>query len=183
MNLEYIDETHTYLVDGVIVPSVTQILSDKFSTKYQNVDREVLRVAAERGTRIHKEIEDYCHGIESDSLEVRNYKFLAKHFEFEALENEVPIIYKQGDFICAGRLDLILDVKGKRALADIKSTSALDREYLGYQLNLYRLGYEQTYGKKIEELYGIHLRGEVRRFVNIPIKEEFIKEFIRRNYE
>ena len=28
--LEYIDDSHTYLVDGVIVPSITQILKLKF---------------------------------------------------------------------------------------------------------------------------------------------------------
>ena len=30
--LEYFDESHTYLVDGVIVPSVTQLLSRKFDS-------------------------------------------------------------------------------------------------------------------------------------------------------
>ena len=40
--LEYIDSTHTYLVDGVIVPSITQIMKLKFGNKYDGVDKDVL---------------------------------------------------------------------------------------------------------------------------------------------
>lgn len=182
--LEFDEETHTYILDGVIVPSVTQILENKFGNKYKSVNREVLRRASERGTLIHKIIEDYCiNGKECESQELRNFKFLSKAFEFEVLKNEVPIVYQQNDFVCAGRLDLIIEKGGKKAVADIKTTSALDREYLGFQLNIYRLGYEQSYGEKIESLYGIHLRGDRRRLVEIPIKEEFIKDYIRRSYE
>ena len=46
--LEYIDDIHTYLVDGVIVPSVTQILKLKFGGKYNNVSRQTLQRAAEK---------------------------------------------------------------------------------------------------------------------------------------
>ena len=31
--LEYIDETHTYLYDGIVLPSITQILKAKFGGK------------------------------------------------------------------------------------------------------------------------------------------------------
>ena len=58
--LEYDDETHTYIVDGIIVPSVTQILGRKFGHKYDDVSAETLNKAAERGTAIHKAIEEFC---------------------------------------------------------------------------------------------------------------------------
>ena len=57
--LEYIDETHTYLYDGVILPSITQILKIKFGNKYNGVSKEVLQKASERGTMVHQAIEDY----------------------------------------------------------------------------------------------------------------------------
>lgn len=78
--LEYDDDTHTYLVDGVIVPSITQMLSVKFGNKYASVNRSTLERAAERGTAIHKAIEDYCKlGIEGDLKEIRNFRFLKKN--------------------------------------------------------------------------------------------------------
>ena len=54
--LEYFDDTHTYLVDGIIVPSITQILKIKFKNKYSVVNQKVLNRASERGTEIHEAI-------------------------------------------------------------------------------------------------------------------------------
>ena len=173
--LEYDDETHTYIVDGIIVPSVTQILGRKFGHKYDDVSAETLNKAAERGTAIHKAIEEFCkEGKPSDMIEVSDFEFLMKHYHFQVIENELPIILEFDGELFAGRLDLILK-KGDElgnAVADIKTTSTLDKEYLGHQLNLYRLGVEQSYGLNITSLYGIHLKDGKRKVVNIPIKEE-----------
>ena len=35
--LEYFDDEHLYLVDGLIVPSITQILKIKFGGKYEGI--------------------------------------------------------------------------------------------------------------------------------------------------
>ena len=65
--LEYIDETHTYLYDGVILPSITQLLKKKFGGKYDGIPKATLEKAAERGTAIHKAIEEYeVRGIETE---------------------------------------------------------------------------------------------------------------------
>lgn len=172
--LEYDDETHTYIVDGIIVPSVTQLLGIKFGHKYDDVSAETLNKAAERGTAIHKAIEDFCHGKDSDMVEVMDFDFLMKHYGFDVLENELPIILDFDGKTFAGRLDLILKKRDEigKAVADIKTTSTLDKEYLGHQLNLYRLGVMQSYGFNITSLYGIHLKDGKRKVVNIPIKEE-----------
>ena len=94
--LEYDDETHTYLVDGIIVPSVTQLLGRKFGHKYDDVDAGVLRKAAERGTMIHKAIEDYCKSGVGDSIEVKDFAFLQKYHKFTVVQNELPIILDIG---------------------------------------------------------------------------------------
>lgn len=167
--LEYDDETHTYLVDGVIVPSVTQILGVRFKGKYANVDKETLENAAHRGTFIHKSIEEYIKGAEIELKEVRNFRFLMDRHNLKPIESEVPVILWKDEPIAAGRLDLVLDHDGETALGDIKTTSSLDKEYLGYQLNLYRIGYMQSYGIDISELYGVHLRDDKRKLQPIPI--------------
>ena len=170
--LDYIDDTHTYRVDGLIVPSVTQLLKRKFGGKYDSIPTETLRKASERGTKIHKAIECYCRGFDDGSKEVRNFKFLKKYYGFETVNNELPIVLKFGGKIYAGRLDLILKMNDELSVADIKTTSSLDKEYLGHQLNLYRIGVEQSYKLNIKRLYGIHLKDDTRKLVEIPIKEE-----------
>lgn len=170
--LEFLDQSHIYLIDGVKVSSVTQLLNRKFGKKYDGIPKEVLNKAAERGTQVHKAIECYCQGFDDGSSEVRDFKFLQRHYGFEAVENELPIILHFGGNLYAGRLDLILKINNGYAVADIKTTATLDKEYLGHQLNLYRMGVEQSYDYKIDSLYGIHLKGGRRKFVSIPIKEE-----------
>lgn len=171
--LEYDDESHTYIVDGVIVPSVTQILAVKFGDKYTGVNRSTLERAANRGTAVHKAIEDFCKtGNDDGSKEVHSFRFLQRYYGFNVLENETPIIiFHHETPIAAGRLDLVLDTTGDTAIADIKTTSTLDKEYLAYQLNLYRIGYMQSYGIEVTELYGVHLREDRRKLVKVPVNE------------
>lgn len=183
--LEYIDETHTYLVDGVIVPSITQILKIKFGNKYEGIDKDILKRAADKGTAVHEAIEKYCKtGEETDLKEVRNFKFLQKKYKFKVLESEVPIILFKNDVpIAAGRLDLVLEMDTKVGGGDIKRTSTLDKEYLAYQLNLYRIGYRQCYGIEWEFLKGLHLREDVRKFVDLPINENMAWKLVNEYLE
>lgn len=178
--LEFIEDGHIYLVDGVKVKSITQILKTRFGGKYKAVDTQTLRAAANMGTATHKAIEDYCkEGIESDIPELRGFKWLQKQYGFNVLNNEVPVILFDNDEpIVAGRLDLVLEIDGRIGGADIKRTSTLDKEYLGFQLNLYRIAYRQTYGIEWEFLKGVHLRETTRKFVDIPINEPMAWELI-----
>ena len=182
--LEFVDDIHIYLVDGIVVPSVSKILRYKFPNKYDNVDKRVLERAAAKGTEIHEAIEKLCKTGEIDDFkEVKNFIFLQKQYNFEVLDNEVPlIIFLDNKPVAAGRLDLDLKINDEEGLGDIKRTSVLDKEHLAYQLNLYRIGFQQSYNKDIKFLRGLHLRDDVRKFVNIPINEEMainlLKDFL-----
>lgn len=179
--LEYFDEPHIYIVNGIIVPSITQMLKVMFGDKYNNIDRITLDRAAAKGTAVHEAIELFCkNGEESELKEVRNFKFLQKRYGFSVVNNEMPVIlFKNNEPIAAGRLDLVLtDENGARGLADIKRTSKLDKTYLAYQLNLYRIAYMQDYGAEIEFLKGIHLKDDTRKYINIPINEAIAWELV-----
>ena len=179
--LEYFDDGHLYLVDGCIVPSITQLLKAKFPDMYKGVPEGMLNRASEEGTRLHDAIERLCTEGESEEMkEVENFLFLKKKYNFEVLENEVPVILFDGDKpIAAGRLDLVLKMGDKLVGADIKRTAKLNKEYVGLQLNLYRIAYRQCYGKEWKELRAVHLREDTRKFVKIPINEEYAREVIK----
>jgi hypothetical protein len=186
VTLEYIDETHTYIADGVIVPSITQMLQVKFGNKYNGVSRATLENAAAKGTEVHRAIEQFCkYGEDSELKEVRNFKFLQKRYGFEVSGNEIPVILfdKWGlEPIAAGRLDLTLAVGAGldyiHGIGDIKRTATLDKNYLAYQLNLYRIAYMQCYGVYISFLKGIHLRDDTRKYIDIPINEGIAWELV-----
>ena len=178
--LEYIDETHTYLYDGIVIPSITQLLKVKFGGKYDGIPKATLDRAAELGTAVHKAIEDYeRQGIETDLPELRNWKFLKKAHNFDSIDNEVPVVlFNDGEAVAAGRLDLVLVEKSSIGLGDIKRTSTLDKNYLTYQLNCYRVAYQQCYCAEIGFLRGIHLRNDVRKYIGIPINENLVSEVL-----
>lgn len=183
--VEYIDETHQYLVDGICVPSITQILKIKFGNKYNNVNDNVLKNASEKGTQVHEAIEKLCKTGEVEELkEVKNFMFLQKHYKFEVIDNEVPVIlFKNGKPIACGRLDLVLKIDDLIGGGDIKRTCVLDKEYLAYQLNLYRIAYKQCYDIDWKFLKGLHLREDVRKFVDIPINEEMAWNLVEKYLE
>ena len=128
--LEYFDDTHTYIYDGVILPSVTQIIRVKFGHKYDGVPSYILQRASQNGTAVHSAIERYCKfGEDSDLPELYNFKFLQDRYGFKAVENEIPIVLFHDDKpICAGRLDLVLEQDGHRGRGEIKRTETLDKE-------------------------------------------------------
>ena len=180
--LEYIDESHTYIYDGIILPSITQILKIKFGNKYNGISKEVLQKASIKGTKVHQAIENYEKRSIDDlkCKELRNYKFLKSRFGFECLDNEVPIVlFLDGKPVCAGRIDLILKEKNEYGIGDIKRTSVFDKEYVAYQTNLYRIGYQQCYGTEIRFLRGVHLRDDVRKYIPLPINEEISLQLVK----
>jgi hypothetical protein len=178
--LEYIDETHTYLYDGIILPSITQLLKVKFGSKYNNIPKKILERAAEQGTAVHQAIEDYeQQNIETDLPELHGYKSLKEEYKFECVGNEVPVVlFRNDEAVACGRLDLVLREGEEIGLGDIKRTSTLDKNYLAYQLNLYRIAYQQCYGTEISFLRGLHLREEKRKYVSLPIDENLVSEIL-----
>ena len=180
--VEFDEETHTYLVDGVIVPSCTQILKAKFKDMYKGVAESTLQRASIRGTQVHEAIELYCKTKEPELLvqdEVRGFNFLCRAYDLLPVANEVPLLLcEDGKPIMAGRMDLLLNDRERFAIGDIKTTSTLNKDYLAYQLNLYRVAFEQSYKMDIEKLYGFHLREHKRKLVEIPINDFIVKEIL-----
>ena len=177
--VEFLPETHLYLVDGILTPCVSDILKFKFND-YGNVSKEILQRASERGTELHEAIENYeKNGIVSDLKEFKNYLFLKKHYKFINIANEVPILYERdGKVLFVGTLDQIIEMDGKHGINDFKRVSAPNREKIAYQLNLYKLGYEQSYNKQIDFVSFTHLREDVRKFNPLPVNEEMTLQLV-----
>lgn len=179
--IEYLEDIHCYLCDGVILPGITTILKSKFGVKYEGIPQEILQRAAEKGTYMHEAIQKYEEeGYETSLQELDGYIELKKEFKWECIENEIPIIlFIDNKPVACGRLDMIYKIGRNLGIMDFKRTSKLDIEYLTYQLNLYRLAYQQCYGIKIKELKGCHLRDTKHKIIEIPIEEELVINYVK----
>ena len=182
--LEFDAESHIYLCDGCIVPSVSKILKSRFDD-YANVPRHIIEQASEKGTELHKAIELYEKtGAESELLEFKNYLFIKKHFGIKNISNELPIIYEErGKVLYAGQLDQIIEIDGQLGINDFKRVSAPNKEKITLQVNLYKLGFEQSYHKHITKLSFMQLLENTRKFIALPINEKATKELLKNYYQ
>lgn len=170
--VEYIDDGHIYLVNGIIVPSVSEILSKIFPDKYKNIPKETLMRKATYGTIIHNYIEQYEKGIITIKLDYiqeasfGQYLRLKDKYNINVLEQEKIVNYKD---IYAGRYDMKADINGELCLCDIKTTASLDKEYLSWQLSLY----EYASKEKFDKLYAIWLpKKDIGKLVEIKRKNK-----------
>lgn len=183
--LEFIENEHLYLKNGILVKSVTQILQLIFPDKYKNVDKNILNKKAIFGTTGHEIIEHLdvnnpdivkktISSIQNKELEIciREYVRLCKTFKIEPLEHEKRVSYK---YLYAGTLDLIANVDNIESLCDIKFTAELDKEYLSWQLGMYAL----ALGKEFKKYFCVWLpKKQLGQLVEIEpkTKEEILKK-------
>lgn len=183
MTVEYLEDSHTYVIQGKIVLSVTQILSTIFPNKYKGIPEHILKNKASYGTKIHEAIEKFeSEGIieKLDYIQeasFNQYLRLKKEYQIEVIDQEQIIHYK--DIYC-GRYDMSCKVNGEYSLIDIKTTAELDLEYLSYQLSLYDYPNE----KRHDKLMALWLpKRDLGKLVEIPRKsdkeiEELLERFI-----
>lgn len=174
--VEFYPELHHYYVDGIKVMSVSEICKLEHPKMYQGIDESILKRAAFRGTNLHKEIEDYeLHGVFSNSLEFNNYLKIKAHLNFKKdLSEKMIIIKHHNQVICAGRFDMLATIGNQSALIDFKRTSQIHLSYVTLQLNLYRIGLMQSYGKTIDQLLLIRLKDYESNIVKVPIDESYV---------
>ena len=178
-DLTFIEESHTYLLNGVIVPSVSDILHFIFPDKYKGVSEITLSNKAKYGTIVHEYIEKFENGKLDNlpdldiyqQMSIKQYMRIKTKKDIDVLEQEKMIHFEDK---YAGRFDMIANIKGKRSLCDIKTTATLDIEYLSWQLSFY----EMAYGERFKKLYAIWLpRKELAQLVEIPRKPK--KELLK----
>ena len=131
-------ETHTYTNEnGEVLISVTQLLKlAGISPNYDFVNEDVLKAASERGTLIHKEIEDYIKtGEIGFTKELHEFITYVKEQGIKILASEKQVYNDR----VAGTIDLIFQYpNGKVVYTDFKTTSTIHRQAVSYQLSIYK---------------------------------------------
>ena len=192
MKVEYLEDSHVYLVEGKIVLSVTQILSTIFPNKYKGIPEFILKNKAIYGSKIHETIEMYeinkqvmqedeAYTIAIMDLDYiqdasfNQYLKIKKEHQIQVIDQEQIINYKD---IYAGRYDMSATVNGKYSLIDIKTTAELDLEYLSWQLSLY----DYPNKKRHDKLFALWLpKRDLGKLVEIPRKsDKEIEELLER---
>lgn len=145
MTIEFVEETHSYLCDGVLIPSVSELIRFKFPDQYKGIPEKVLKKKASYGTKAHEYIERFIKKeftieelrqkrIDPDiKLAVEEFERCRKYWCFYIKDVERLVDWK-GRY--AGRLDLLTE---DNYVIDIKTTSELHTDWLSWQLSLYAM--------------------------------------------
>lgn len=184
--VEYLEDGHIYLVNGVIVPSVTQLVSYALGgNTYSNIPKRILDAKAQYGTEVHQLIQDYeekkitleevnAKRIDPNQKSALNqYVKLKSKYLIYPKNQEVIVNYKDK---MAGRYDM-LDCDDY--LWDIKTTQKVHTDALEWQLGLYYL----ALGKPKDIGYCIWLpKSDVGQVIQITPKsfkecEEMIEQY------
>lgn len=149
--LTFDPETHSYTLYGEPVPSVTQVLRYLNADAYAGVNPDVLRLAAERGTRIH----EACTDVDFDpdamiDADIEPYVSAYAAFkrdhgikDWEAYER-MGWASVMGQMPFAGTVDRIGVLDGERTIIDLKTGQVPKATRFRYWAQLW--GYSRIFG-------------------------------------
>ena len=175
--------------DGKELKGITGMIKHMlFPEEYKGVSQEVLANAADRGHKIHSQVELYDNmGVGTNIPEVANYARLKEQYGLEWLASEYLV---SDDENYATAVDKVYHVKDTPddvvALGDIKTTYSFNREYVSWQLSIESVFFEDMNPTlKVGELFGIWLRedrarGSIAKIIPVERKPaEVCRELIR----
>ena len=172
------EDTHTYTVDGVVLPSVTHICRF-FMVDVAAGARTWLRdVAADRGSRVHAYTvaADYGETPEVIDPDCAGYVKAYERFlrDYTPQWQYIEHVMGSRELGYAGTADRIGIIDGKRVILDIKTTSKLHKIAVTAQLQGYcKLAFEQD-GFAAEKLCALLLdKGGTYRIYDLPFGGEF----------
>ena len=130
-SLQFDEATHTYTLDGEVLPSVTQVLEGVGIIDYSHIPSATREMALERGSLVHRVTHWDDEGdLDDGSVDEAVAPFLQSWRQFRADMGFVPaVIERRGHhevYRYAGTLDRIGTVGGADWLVDIKTNDAPD---------------------------------------------------------
>ena len=167
MILKFDEATHTYWINGIKVPSVTQVLREAGIIDHSKIPQDKLDIAMKFGIAVHKACELYDnHNLDWNKLDIKLKPYVNAwvlfivETGFIVKQNEKPIGSEK--YMVAGTPDRTGKLFNARADVEIKSTYAMDIQGLELQTG----GYELIYN---EGLYGIN---KIKKRIGVLLKPD-----------
>lgn len=167
--------SHTYLMGDKVLIGVTSLMKKHgLSPDYSGIPQAVLNKAAEEGTAVHKEIEDYDNGLSVLRTPlIEEYAKLCREMGLIFIRNEFLV---SDDELVASSIDGVYGLKNhpinEVVLIDYKATSKVHIRSLQWQLGIYRVLFErETTELNVVACYCLHIDKKERTIKGlIPIE-------------
>ena len=162
--------SHTYLMGDKELIGVTSLMAKHgLSPDYSGIPKATLMKAAEEGTAIHKEIEDYDNGVSVLRTPlIEEYAKLCQENGLIFARNEYLI---SDDELVASSIDGVYGPENAISIVDYKTTQKVHRRSLEWQLGIYRVLFERQTGLKVANCYCLHIDKKERTIKGlVPIE-------------
>lgn len=172
--LLFFDSGHRYTLDGVEIPSVSELCRFISREVYGTVAQYTLDMAADRGTRVHKATEalDVYGKVEvTDDIAPYVQAYLKFRQDHDIKWNMVERSIANKSERYAGTVDRYGTLDGAKALVDLKTTYTVHKRLAIAQLNLYRWMIESE-GHAVEKQYILHLKKDGYKLVEIEKNDD-----------
>lgn len=158
--LVFEENKHIYKLNGSILPSVTTLMRSLSNEVYGQIDEEILKNAAERGTAIHNAVQNFIDfGIEDIPEKYKGYfdAFLAfwRDYRPVPVATEMKMYHKTLRY--AGTIDFLCLIDGELYLIDFKSSSKIEKLLTAVQLEGYSEGLK-SHSLQIDKKAILHLK-------------------------
>jgi hypothetical protein len=165
--LTFDENKHEYKFDGIIIPSVTQIIGDIFPIS-DFISKDLLKEKADLGKKIHSTTELYDRGtLDVDKLHpilkayldswVKFRKDFNVQFDLDSFSEQIETLLYHSVYKFAGRVDRIPFVDKERCIIDIKS--GMEQKTHALQTAAYAMLANQLLDRKfkIKKRYAVYL--------------------------
>ena len=157
-NVVFEPDGHVYTMGDKQLSGITSIIHKYlFPDMYSNVNEAILERARERGSAIHEELQLEFAGLSAaePSVEVLAYRKLAKANSVQQIASEYLVSDNDRIATC---IDAVWQIsEDEVVLADYKTTSVLQHEYLSWQLSVEAFLFEAQTGLTVSRLVAVHL--------------------------
>lgn len=174
--------SHTYLMDGKVLIGVTSLMQKHgLSPDYSGIPEATLMKAAQEGTAVHKEIEDYDNGVSVLRTPlVEEYITICQEHGLIFVRNEFLV---SDDELVASSIDGVYGPENNISLVDYKTTQKLHRRSLEWQLGIYRVLFERQTGLKVANCYCLHIDKKERTIKGLipiePVREDEVDALLQ----
>lgn len=169
------DETpHIYLLDGIQIPSVSNVMEPLNRVKYDGISEKTLERAADKGTAVHNGIENFLKfNIIDIPPEHRGYMdaFLDwwELMKPVVVGSEIRMYHKIMRY--AGTCDLLCYIGDELNLIDYKSTYTVSEMTCGVQLEAYAQALA-SHGIEVARKRILHLKRDgAYKVFDFPVKD------------
>lgn len=179
--LTFEEASHTYRLDGFIIPSVTTLMKPLSEAYYGGIDSKLLERAADRGSAVHSAIDTYSrYGIIDLEPDLEGYfeafRSWVKDFDVKPYATETRTYNRA--LLYAGTVDMSCSERGVDTMVDFKTTASYSPMLCGVQLEAYCRA-QESHGIKYQNRVIIQLKkdGTYHRHDDFPPRIECWRVF------